>query len=173
MKKINIAQIENINGDDPSCMIHEPIKTGTFLLKLTLTFLKEYKNEFNIEWIILSDHSVKICGNKLFRLMKLSTLTDGETWYGKYMFRPIKYTLNNVKYDKYQLEKYEANKRIMSIKLLKDINFKKYFSITANKFPEFKLIMDDMLSYIGINQNKLLKDYLRELLDDYKFSCKY
>lgn len=166
-----IAQIENINGDYENCVTFSTEKTGTFLLNLTLIFLKKYKNEFGIEWIIISDHSKKKCGNKFFKLIKLSLLTDGNTWYGKYGFLPVN-DLKELKYDKNGLKKYYYNKTIMNTKKLKDIKFDKYFIKIGKKFPEINSFIDTLLNNINSFPDKLIKDYLKEFMINYD-NCKY
>jgi hypothetical protein len=171
ISKRKIAQIENINGDYENCITFSNEKIGTFLLNLTLTFLKKYKNEFSIEWILISDHSKKKCGNKFFKLMKLSMLTDGNTWYGKYDFFPVNDS-KELKYDKNGLKKYYYNQTIMNTKKLKDIKFDKYFIKIGKKFPEINSFIDTFLNNIKSNSDKLIKDYLKEFMADYN-NCKY
>ena len=166
IKELRTAQIENINGDFPNCMSFSKERNGSFLLRLTLTFLKKYKDEFDIDWIITVDHSKKKCGNKFFKLMNLSFLTDGDSWYGKYNFLPIDQVPGKIKYDKNGLKKYYKNREIMKTVKVKDINFEKYISKVNKKYPKFKL---DTESY----ENMLLKDYLKNFLIDYELNCKY
>lgn len=173
IQDMNIAQIENINGDYNDCINYSPNKTGTFLLKLSLEFLKKYKKIFNIEWICVNDNSIKHCGNKHFNLMKLSTLTDGHTWYGKYGFRPIKYNKNKVKIDRYQLDKYDKNDNIIQNIKLKEVNFTKYFDKIIEKHKEFNIISNDLLNYIKLNPEKFLRDFIKDIIFDYPTNCKY
>ena len=69
------------------------------------------KDRFNIDKIILTDNSIKKCGNKNIILSTMLILLTGNTWYGKYGFRPY----DNIK-DKLNRRmniKYEHNQNIM------------------------------------------------------------
>ena len=166
IKKKKVAQIENINGDFSNCISFSSEKIGTFLLTLTLEFLKKYKDEFGIDWIIISDHSIKKCGNKFFKLMKLSFLTDGDSWYGKYKFFPINDFGSEIKYSKNGLKNYHYNKEIMKTIKLKDIKLKDYFIEVNKKYPKFDINMK-------VDENMLVKDFVKNFLIDFKLNCKY
>ena len=51
--------------------------------------LKKYKNKLGINMIILTDNSIKICNKKNIILSKMLILLTGDTWYGKYGFKPF------------------------------------------------------------------------------------
>jgi len=172
ISEMKVAQIQNINGDYENCISFSKEKSGTFLIKLTLAFLEKYKEEFNIKWILTSDRSRKKCGNKFFNLMKLSTLTDGDSWYGKYGFLPVN-DISKIKYDKYELNKYLKNKEMINNLKLKDVNLEKYFDKVIKSYPEFAIIKKDLLLNIKLSDDMLLKDYIKSFLIDFKLNCKY
>ena len=90
--------------------------------------LEKYKKKFDINFITLSDHSTKSCSGKEIQMPLLSVLTSGDTWYGKYGFKPVKYDdANMIIINSTYNESYEYNKNKMNTLKLNEIDMKKYF----------------------------------------------
>jgi hypothetical protein len=128
--------------------------------------LEKYKNKFNIKMIILTDNSIKKCGNIDIKLSLMLILLTGDTWYGKYGFRPIKITENSYSIDYNYNKYYEKNKEIINKTKISDINLLKYINLTKN---------DNLIKatdkIIKTHPNMLLKDFLSNLIKDYDKNC--
>jgi len=133
--------------------------------------LKKYKKKLGINLIILTDNSIKQCENKNIKLSLMLTLLTGDTWYGKYGFRPI-YVYDNQKnnymIDTMETQNYENNKdKIINLKIT-DIDLLKYIQLTKNNtliYATNKIIQK--------KPNTLLKDFLSHLLNNYDENCQY
>lgn len=162
-KEAREAEIHEI-GNDKTCVNLSNVKVGSILLKITIKMLKKYKDKFNINKIILTDNSIKSCSNINIILSKMLILLTGDTWYGRYGFRPNsknKFYINGN-------ELYENNKKIMDKITIKEANIIKYIKMT-NKEKLIKAT-DKLLS---INPDFLLKDFLTNLLKEYDKTCTY
>ena len=113
------AYINNINADTTKCGETIMTKQGSHLLKISLQFLKENKTRFNINKITLTDNAKITCNNKNIRLSIFLTLLTGNTWYGKYGFRPI---------DSNDKDEYYYNRYILNNTTIKDIDFNVIFN---------------------------------------------
>ncbi len=164
-KTEKIAEIHEISNYK-SCIKLTNLRIGSLLLKLTIKMLEKYKDKFNINKILLTDNSIKKCGDINIILSKMLILISGDTWYGKYNFRPN--SQNKYRIYKNENELYEKNKIIMNTIKLKDIDIIKYIRITNNKN-----LVNATYKLIDENPNMLVKDYLQNLLSKYDITCKY
>lgn len=130
--------------------------------------LKKYKDKFQIKMIILTDNSIKKCQNTYIKLTLMMTLLTGNTWYGKYGFRPIKIINNEYDYDEFEYKKYEQNKNIMMKIKISDINLIKYIKKTKNQH-----LINATEQIVNNTPNMLLKDFLSNLLKNFDVTCKY
>jgi hypothetical protein len=149
-KKNKIAEIQCI-GIDQTCMNENEVNIK---LKITLKMLLEYKEILNINKIILSDNTFKKCNNEKIMLSAMLTLLTGDTWYGKYGFRPN---------EDFYITVYEENKKKMNTIKLKDIDLIKYLKMS--KVDEH--IINKIKEFIKENQKMLLKDYLQIFIKEY------
>jgi hypothetical protein len=170
-RKKKIAYINNISYYD-DCMKQtsdsKMHKKGSTLLKFILDFLKK-NSSLEIKRIILSDNSIKTCNKcdaQVF-LANMYFLLYGDTWYGKYGFRP--YDIKNNIPDKNALKQYMKNKMIISKVRVKDINLIKY--ITGFNEKNKLLNVDKINKLIKIWSDRYLSDFLLELLKDYNKYC--
>jgi hypothetical protein len=154
-----IAEIHVI-GNYKSCLDDININVGSTLLKITLKMLQKYKNKLNITKILITDNSLKKCNEKNIKLSMMLILLSGDTWYGKYGFRPTD--------ERFKI-KYENNKKIMNTITLKDIDLIKYLKMA--KLDE-KIIRKSE-EFIKNHQQLLIKDYLTKFLKEYDKTCKY
>jgi hypothetical protein len=161
------AFINNINADTVKCGNTILTNQGSHLFKITLNFLIDNKDKFGINKIKLTDNAVKNCPNsKRINLGFFLTLLTGETWYGKYGFRPI---------DSDYKKHYRYNREIMNTVTINDINMNEIIEMLLNK----KEIKEKQYTYyIKIynkykKQNILVKDFLTKIFkkDIYDKMC--
>ena len=164
-KSDKTAEIHGI-GNFTSCL-HEPNQNvGSTLLKITLKLLKKYKEKFNIKMVILSDNSLKLCVKTNIKLSQMLTLISGDTWYGKYGFRPVKNVGNNYIIDEISNKLYEKNKKIINKITITDIDLIKYIKLTNND----KLIKA-CEKIIQLKPTMLLKDFLGNFISNFNNNC--
>ena len=87
-------------------------------------------------------------------------LSSGDTWYGKYGFRPYNNTTNEI--DPYLNQKYNNNKKIMNKITISDINIVRYIKLTKKES-----LIKDVIELINNNLNYLLMDFM-EFIDVFK-----
>lgn len=116
--------------------------------------------------ITLTDNSLKKCNNKNIKLSLMLTLLTGDTWYGKYGFRPIEIYDNKYIIADLNNNYYENNKKTMNKIKISEINLMKFIKMTnnTNLITASKKIITDYPSM-------LLKDYLSKILKDYDKLC--
>lgn len=153
------AEIHGI-GNYTSCLDDINTNIGSTLLRITLKMIEKYKDKFNINKILLADNSLKKCNNKNIELSKMMILLTGQTWYGKYGFRPTRLFDN---------EQYENNIKIMNSVKLNDIDLIKYLSMTTLD----KNIIKKSKIFLQTHSNMLVKDYLLRFLKEYDKTCLY
>ena len=166
-KENKVGEIHGI-GNFKSCLIDSNTKVGSTLLKITIKMLKKYKDIFEINKIVLTDNSIKKCkSNKEdIKLSHMLILLTGDTWYGKYGFRPI--NVKTYDYDKILNKNYDNNKLIINNITIKEANIMKYIKITKdeNVIKQVKKILEK-------DENMLLKDFLQKFLTEYESTCSY
>jgi hypothetical protein len=148
-----IAQIENI-GYFPNCAKDGlPAGGGKILMDWALTYLMTNKERFHIKRIILQDNSrlISKCKHDVW-LAITSTLTSGETWYGKYGFLPYAPVAQTP--DKIGLKNYNMNIKIMKVTKLKDVDL----AILVK--PLDKELADELKN---TDKNTLLKKVLKRI----------
>jgi hypothetical protein len=159
-KKEKIINLDSFGKAD-KCY-HGEINIGSNLLRITLKMIEQYKDELKINKIVLSDNASLPCKkSRSLNMAMMMVLLTGDTWYGKYGFRPF----NSNELDKVNNEIYEINKNIMNIILLKDVNIKKYLKMIHKKYPlEFtKEMIKNILEREKKYPDKLLKTFLGNL----------
>tara|TARA_B110000971_G_C19974750_1_gene484411 strand:+ start:564 stop:1334 length:771 start_codon:yes stop_codon:yes gene_type:complete len=156
-KEDRYAEIHDI-GNYKTCIKDVDTSVGSPLLKITIKMLQKYKEKLDIKKILITDNSLKKCSNKNIKLSVMLTLLTGNTWYGKYGFKPVDDTL--IKY-------YENNKKIMNTLKLKDIDLIKYLKMTKLD----KKVIESC--FIENHQSTLLKDYLTRFIKEYDKTCDY
>ena len=130
--------------------------------------LEKYKERFDIKHIILTDNSLKKCGDNYIKLSMMMILLTGNTWYGSYNFRPYSLKTNKLKLDEFLNTKYENNIEIMNTITISNANILKYIKLT-NK----KSIIRDVEKLLEKNSNYLLKDFIKSFIHNYDKTCKY
>ena len=130
--------------------------------------LKKYKDLLGINKIVLTDNSVKKCeaNSEDIKLSHMLILLTGDTWYGKYGFRPI--NVNTYKYNEILNENYNNNKLIMNKITIKEVNIMKYIKMTKDKN-----VINAVEKILEKNENMLLKYFLQKFLNEYDVTCQY
>jgi len=146
-------------------------KGGSTILNFLLGFLRLTKKKLDINKIVLKDNSFKYCKH-CSQNVKLSTmyfLLYGNTWYGKYGFRP--YDEREDKPDLFSLKFYNRNQKIIANTKLKDIDILKYIEeeITKNKLQGINISKFKKL--INTYHDILLSEFLRAMLKEYNKYC--
>lgn len=160
-KEDKIAEIHGISNYE-KCLQNSNISVGSTLLQITIKMLKKYKDKFNINMITLTDNSIKQCRKENIILAKMSILLTGNTWYGKYGFRPYDILLPSIKDNKIQNEQYNKNIEIMSKLTITNSNILKYIE----KIGKEKII-NDVITLLTLHPNMLLTDFLSQFLKEY------
>ena len=154
-KTAEIHSLGNIN----TCVRYTNENVGSTLLKITIKMIEKYHKKLDIRKIILTDNSIKKCEKSDIILSIFLILLTGDTWYGKYGFKPQDKTLR---------KKYKENKEIMSKIRISDIDLIKYIKLTKED-----TIIKNTIKIIKNNPNMLLKEYLQLLMKTYDKTCKY
>jgi hypothetical protein len=171
-KKKQIAELHGIDNYK-TCIntTRSNQKVGSILLILTIKMLIKYKDKLNIKKIILVDNSIKICNTFNIDLPMMLILLNGNTlygntWYGKYGFRPVDITTYEL--DTIKNAKYENNIKIMNTMTISKANILNYIKLT-NK----KSLIIDVEKLLLNHPNYLLRDFINSLLHNYDKTCKY
>jgi hypothetical protein len=153
-------------GNNPTCIKTNTLNVGSTLLKITIKILKKYKDKLGINKIVVTDNSIKICGKYDIKLSIMLILLSGDTWYGKYGFRPYNNRKNEI--DELLNEMYKKNKEIIDKLTIKEANILKYIEMTGkiSLIEETKLVLKN-------NPNYLLRDFIKSFIKDFDKTCKY
>ena len=93
-------------------------------------------------------------------------LLNGNTWYGKYGFRPIDNA--TYKYNKNLNKQYNNNQTIINNITIKEANIIKYIKLTKNEN-----VINATKKIFKKNENMLLKIFLEKFLKEYDSTCYY
>lgn len=173
-KESHIACVQNIS------YYKECVKTnlehpggGSVLFKMCIKFLKDSKDKYHVQKIVLTDNSTFTClkNREKISLAMFYTLLYGDTWYGKYGFRP--YDANNNRNDIVGTKYYEQNKKIVRATLVRETNMIDYFhqmldEDNPEKKEENKIKMN---KYYQMNKNLTLNKFFRKIMMDFQDSC--
>lgn len=164
-KEDKLAEIHGI-GNYQKCLQTSNTNIGSTLLKITIKMLKKYKDKLGVNMITLTDNSIKNCGKENIILSKMLILLGGNTWYGKYGFRP--YDIQVKSMNKRTNKEYDKNKEIMKSITITQVNILKYIKITKKE----RIILD-VKKLLLVEPNMLVTDFLSQFLKDYDKTCKY
>lgn len=147
---------------------------GGILLRMCIKFLKKSKEKYDIRRIQLKDNSLFTCklNNKKIFLPIIHTLLFGDTWYGKYGFRP--YIPDSDQEDKELNEYYSKNKEIVLTTKVKDTNLFNYLfealKDESNKSEvEIKTFIDE---YYAKYKNCTISQFFKMFLLNFDSTCK-
>jgi hypothetical protein len=170
-KELGHASIDNLSTDDLICSDKIITNIGTHLVQLTIKLLKKYKDKFNIQKILLTDHSSLYCNNikKSISLADLYTLKHGITFYGKFGFVPYDndpILLSNIESNKKLNKKFNKNKEIIKNLKVKDSKLLYYL----DKFQNKKYDISKIINYVKEKQDNLLSEVITVLVSKKNFN---
>lgn len=180
-RESKIATIQNIDSLAKKCLLQKD-KVGSTLLKITLKLLTKLTHKmskkFNVEVITLSDDSYKICpANKRTLDMKImEVLRTGETWYGRYGFRPCNKILDNniqqsCELDEYDNNLYEFNKTKMEILNVSDAKLLDFFKDASIKNEKMKTVLELIEKIIIKHPEMLVTEFINRFLKEFDKTC--
>lgn len=176
-KELNRASIDNLTTNELQCSNSIVNNIGSHLIELTIKLLKKYKNKFNINKILISDHSFLFCSKAKvnINLADLYTLKHGITFYGKFGFipydnNPILNMISTINSNKTLNKKFNKNKEIIKILKVCDSKLLDYLEKFQTKI---KYDISKIIDYVKQNQNKLLSEIIKTLSskDNFENTC--
>lgn len=169
-KEEKTATIQNIEANK-SCVLDNH-KIGSTLLQIALKLLLggKFTKKYNIDKVVLTDDSEKYCKaiGESIDMKIMSVLTTGETWYGRYGFRPVKIKGSQVILNEEFNAKYNENIKLMNKLTISDIPLINYFTNCKTIKPEQLFAIKKIILK---NPQILLKDFLNKMLKDFDSTC--
>lgn len=149
-------------------------KIGTLLFQCMLDFIdNKLKNKFKLKYIQIKDNSQFYCKvtKKNINFSSLYMLSRGETWYGKYGFKP--FDDNELTIHKRNYKNYKKNQKIVENTKIKDTNIGKYMKDAIKEKPEinFGLTNDKIDKFMERFKNKSVRKFFYALTKLYDQSC--
>lgn len=154
----------------PDCALQSEYQvTGSSLLRLSLSLAKKY----NVKRIQLKDNSAYLCKprNKKLLFPLMHTLLWGNTWYGKYGFRP--YDPDHDEEDVELAMIYDENKNIIKTTKVADTNLFNYLSeiFTDDKTKTEAEIKDIVDRYYAKYSDHTISEFFRAYLGEFDQAC--
>ncbi len=172
--ELRLAYIQNISyyKDCVDTGLEHP-GGGSKLLKMCIQFLKDTVDRYNVKRIQLKDNSMFTChkNNKKIKMSLMHTLLYGDTWYGKYGFRP--YDPYNDVQDKELSEIYEKNIIIVKTTKTKDTNIYNYLYdlLLDNDQSNKEKIKEKIDNYYKKYANNTINVLFRNFLMNFENAC--
>lgn len=171
--QINLSSIQGISSY-PECVKDNLTQNGigSLLLRASLEFLKQNKKIYNINRVILNDNSYKSCiGSDNIRLSNMYFLLYGNTWYGKYGFKPFD-SLND-KPDYEAINEYKRSQKIINEMKVNDVPYLRNLIIESyNDIKPKNLHIENILFVLDKMKNKSLSKFLKVFLVHYDKTCR-
>jgi hypothetical protein len=146
---------------------------GSNLLKVCINYLKDTKDTYGVKRIQLMDTSSFLCksNNKHIQLPIMHTLIFGDTWYGKYGFKPYDSHLD--KEDEELSKYYQENKDIVRSTEVDNTNLFNYlFEVLKNQEgkteKEVKRFIDE---YHEKYHNYTISEFFKMFLMKFDKNC--
>ena len=155
---------------------------NNLLLKVAIKFLKEKKDRYNIDRIIVRDNSVyrcclPCCDNphdnnplNLIHFGLLHTLIYGMTWYTKHGFFPCDMSRNDKRVNKYEYDKSIKNYNIVHNTLIADTYMFKFMLKTYRKKMDNESAIKKITSYYIKYKNYTICDFFKVFVKNEKFN---
>lgn len=171
--ELKLAYIQNISyyADCIDVGLTHP-GGGSLLLKMCIQFLKDTKEKYNVTRIQLKDNSFLPCKQKSRMMLSVMyTLLNGDTWYGKYGFRPYDPFENTENIQKAQI--YNRNKTIVTTTKVRDTNlFQHLFSAINTVYPvDINKNKDYVNKLYKKCKNLTITQFFRHFMFNYEHSC--
>jgi hypothetical protein len=176
--KEGIANLHELNQDEACYSIDNNQKityalTGSLLLKMAIKFIESVKDEYKLKFIQLTDNALKYCGYKRINLSDMYMLLNGDTWYGKYGFIPIKsIDTKSVVENKDYLNLYSKNKKIIDKTYVYHIENMEQYLLDSLRKNNININKNHIKNYVNKYRNLKLSDFLRKFLKNYDKNCK-
>ncbi len=146
---------------------------GSKLLIMCIQFLKDTYDRYNVKRIQLKDNSMFTChkNNKKIMMALMHTLLYGDTWYGKYGFRP--YDSYNDIQDTELSEIYEKNFDIVKNTKTKDTNlYNCLYEVLLETDPVNKKKIKEIIdNYYKKYANNTISVFFRNFLINFENAC--
>jgi len=173
-KSKGIAHIESLQFSEECFQKCATEKNGSVLLKACLKLLDTIKDKYKLRYVWLRDSSEKYCAKvkDYVNLDSFYMLLHGNTWYGKYGFKPFNLTREIT--DKLNLRDYNNNQKIVTNTLLKNTNIKKIIlkAIAKHKLNFSINEMEQVLTKYE-EKNRTVMNCLKDLAKQYDRTCKF
>jgi hypothetical protein len=178
-----IAYVQNISYYKDRCKIGLNYQSGgSILLKLCIQYLKENQIKYGAKRITLNDNSTFICNSNQERIefSLMHTLLFGDTWYGKYGFRPYE-PYKNIPDDTLN-DFYKKNKLIVEKTLVRDTNLFEYIRRVVRKKVNGSKEQDELLletermwmeKYYENFKDYTIGRFFKTYLNDFQETCKH
>lgn len=171
---LKLAYIQNISyyADCVDVGLTHP-GGGSMLLKMCIQFLKDTKDKYKVARIQLKDNSYLPCKQQKSRMMlsTMYTLMNGDTWYGKYGFRPHDPFTNTKNIQKTRI--YNRNKTIVTTTNITETNlFKHIFSALNTVNPANRTRNKNFVKKLHKKyKNFTITQFFRHFMFEYEHSC--
>ncbi len=174
-KYIHIDTIET----HPKCL--EPYMPknhgGSLLLQITLSYCRILKDQYtSLKYVQLRDTSTLICepGQKFqqdkIKLPDFYMFTKGDTWYGKYGFKP--FDALNRKLDKKLLLEYKHNQKVIKTTKIKNTNIKNYIYNASVKFGMTDILSEETVNkIIERHKEKTIQEFFSDFFANRGMTC--
>jgi hypothetical protein len=156
-----LASINNITTfPDLKCSDTLITNIGSHLMIIVIKLIKKYKDEFDVNKILLTDHSFLYCENIKANIIlsDLYILKTGNTFYGKFGFLPYD---ENKNYKKLYISQYNKNKEILHNLLVKDSYLLYYLNKYQSKYTNIDI--SDLINLTNDHINDKLTDYITRI----------
>lgn len=171
-RSLKLANLSNISYyGDCARPILPKTGGGSIILQFILGFLKENKQNFEINRIVLKDNSIKTCKDcsDNINLSEFYMLLHGNTWYGKYGFRP--FNASNSTPNKHLIKLYNKNQNIILNTKVKDLPLMQYIEQAVTKHNLKNVNLKWFQHVLSKWKDKNLSQVLRVIMKNYDQYC--
>ncbi len=164
--ELRLAILHNMTYDNKCAKEGLGKPGGDILMKVMLTFLIKKRKKYNIDRIVLADHSFLYCGEEIsntIKLARLRTITHGRPWYMKYGFKP--YNPYNNTPDTEALQWIDYNRYVLDTLQTNAVDIMKI----ANKMENLDKLKIKKL----INKYPLFRDFIKRLVSELNEYCPF
>ena len=170
-EKTKYAYLENISSYEDCLHVgHLRNGRGSHLLKVVLAFIDSIKTKYELKYIQLQDNSNYLCKDKgKIELSSLYMLTQGNTWYGKYGFKPFDPESESLHLDNYV--NYLVNIKLVNILKIECTNLYELIVQTTH-INKNEILTNDKITKIFKKYNKkTIKEFFTDFLKNYDLTC--
>lgn len=164
------AYIDNISSyNDCPHVGHMRNGRGSHLLRVVIAFIESLKDQYGLKYIQLKDNSTLECNKKgKIDLSSLYMLSQGDTWYGKYGFRPFNTYKRELDIERY-IDYCVNSKLVEKIKI--NCTNLKLLMITAIRKNRINFSEDKIELLFKKYGDKSIKEFFKYFLSNYDTTC--